>query len=219
MTFAILAPDLSASDARLLRVALSHCRLPWVEPVARLEDATSRLVLSVGKAGLDVWHEFGLVHVGANHGETFRHRARDGRVYTIMMLLHPGAMQQLSITRHSAREDMVRDLTRWGDVVEGARAGRVIGYGPTMCGGCQKARPRAGGAKRVLPGVHEVAELDSVVLCEDHYRKRAQYKAKKKPRVKERDRGKSEHQIPGQGEMLPGDGTEARVVVAKGRDV
>lgn len=206
MTFSILAPDLNDGDARLLRAALSHCHLPYPEPATRLSDC-GRLVLSVGKAGLDGWHQYGLVHVGANHGETYTHRARDGRKHTIMVVQHPGAMAQLSMTKHSAREDMVRDLTRWRDVVDSN--GRTT-YGPVMCGGCQKSRR----VTRVMPGVHVAEELDGVMLCEDHWRRRAQYKVKE-ARMKAKDKGKMEHQIPGQGEMLPGDGTQVRVMVKK----
>lgn len=201
--FTILAPDLSDSDTRLLRVALSHVGLPWAPPTDVLPTHV-RHVLSVGKAGLDVWHDFGLVHVGANHGETFEHRASSGRAYVIMVLLHPGAMNQLSITKHSAREDMVRDLGRWRSLMEGDAS--FYATKPSMCGGCQKSR----NTRRVMPAEHWLSELDGVGLCDDHWRRRAQYR-RKVTRVAAKDKGKMEHQIPGQIEMLPGDGTKVRV--------
>lgn len=199
--FSILATNLTTQDAKLLAVALRHVGLPTPAPVPAL-DAT-RFVLSVGKAGLEVWHDFGLVQVSANHGDVFTHRAASGRTYTIMQLLHPGAMQQMSITHHSAREDMVRDLERWRMVLGGAGG---HGFFPPMCGGCQKSKRTI----RVMPAEHWVPELDGVGLCDDHYRRRSQYR-RKEPRVSAKGKSKMEHQVPGQLEMLPGDGTQVRV--------
>lgn len=193
--FAILAPDLQPDHARLLRAAFNHVRLEWEAPVDSLPSTGHpRNVLSVGRAGLDAWHDFGLIGVGANHGDVFTHRAPvGGRSYTIMVVEHPGAMAQLSMTKHSAREDMVRDLTRWRDMLIGGWGQK---YPSLVCGGCLKRR---GGIVR--PAEHWADELDGVGLCEDHYRRRANYTRKRRT-VKVADRGKPEHQIPGQGEMF-----------------
>lgn len=208
--FAILAPNLTDRDTKLLRAALTHVRLPIPVPVDVLPDSQPRHILSVGKAALDIWHDFGLIQVGANHGDVFVHRRMDGRHFFIMVLEHPGAMDQLSaFGKYSAREDMVRDLTRWRLVLESVASGKVgtHGWHPGTCGGCLKRR---GGIPR--PAEHWVDEMDGVGLCEDHYRRRGRYNRKRKV-VPVKDRGKIEHQIEGQREMFGGDGT--RVMVDK----
>lgn len=199
--FSILAPHLPDEDARLLRVAIQAAGLPWTAPTDAL---SSTHVLSVGKAGLDVWHDFGLIQVGANHGDTFTHRARNGRRHVIMVVEHPSAMRQLSaFGKYSAREDMVKDLTRWHRKLTAGTDLR-----PGNCGGCMKSRD-----SRVRSAEWWVEELDGVGLCDDHYRKRGKYQRKNKV-VPVKDRGKIEHQITGQREMFGGDGT--RVMVDKG---
>lgn len=201
--YTILAPHLDTSHAKLLRVAATSVHLPVTSPPAdSLDQCHTRHILSVGKDGLDAWHDFGLIRVGANHGDLFTHRAANGRTYRVMVVEHPGAMQQLSFGGHTARDNMVADLRRWRMVLDGAPSS---GYYPAMCGGCLKMRE-----PKHRPAEHWVEELDGVGLCDDHWRKRAQYR-RKRATVKVKDRGKMENQIPGQMEMLPGDGTKVRV--------
>lgn len=203
--YAILAPNLDAYATKLLRVALSDSRLPWVEPVDRLPDDGTRFVLSAGKEALGIWHDFGLIRVHANQGSVFTHvDPVTARTHHLMVVEHPGAMAQMSLTRHDARADMRRNLMAWGWLIANLHRGATMPRS-TLCGGCLKARE-----PRERPAEHWVAELDMVGLCEDHYRKRAQYRRKVK-RVARKDKGKMEHQIDGQMEMLPGDGTKVMV--------
>lgn len=199
--FAILAPNLDATQTKLLRAAITQSRLEWTLPTDALPDPPVRHVLSAGREALNVWHDFGLIKIGANHGDVFRHTSpTTGRSYAVMVLEHPGTMQQLSIEGHRARDDMLRDLRRWREVLEqGAE------WQSYWCGGCLKQRDSV---RR--PAEHWSNELDGVGLCDDHYRRRANYR-RKRTVVKIADRGKTEHQIPGQMEMLPGDGTRVRV--------
>lgn len=201
--FTILAPDLDTHQTRLLRAALTSTHLAWTALSNTLAD--DHHVLSVGKAGLDVWHDFGLIKVGTNHGDLFTHRAVTGHTYTVMVLEHPGTLQQQSIVGHLARDNMVRDLDAWGRVLVGLADTMTLG--PTLCGGCLKMRE-----PKHRPAVEWVAELDGVGLCDDHYRRRASYR-RKVPRVARKDVGKMESQIVGQMEAFPGDGT--RLVVSK----
>lgn len=207
--FAILAPHLDTRDTKFLKSALSSARLPLVTPTDTLPTDDTRFVLSAGKDALDVWHDFGLIRVGANHGHVFSHvHPVSGRTYHIMVVEHPGAMAQTSLgIARDARERMKRDLMEWthllSNLSRGARMPRS-----TVCGGCLKHKDVLH-RRRVE---HLVAELDMAGLCDDHYRKRAAYK-RKVPRVAKKDAGKSEHQIAGQVEAFPGDGT--RLVVSK----
>lgn len=198
--FTILAPDLDTTQTKLLRAALTSAHLAWTPPSDTLADA--RHILSVGKAGLDAWHDFGLIKVGANHGDLFTHQTARGS-YTVMVLEHPGTLQQLSTVGHQARDNMKVDLLTWGLVLRGRQP-----HHPRLCGGCLRARE-----PRHRAAVEWVVEMDGVGLCDDHYRRRAQYR-RKVPRVAKKDVGKMESQIAGQMEAFPGDGT--RLVVSKG---
>jgi hypothetical protein len=209
--FALLAPDLTPSHLKLLRAAASHpaVMLHLPDTIARDLSTAPTHVLSVGKSALDVWHDFGLVQVGVNHGDVFTHRSpTTGRTHKIMVVEHPGNMAQTRMEFGAgkvltAREDMVRDLGRWGFVLRGKGT-----FHPDVCGGCLKSTK----SKLHRSAVYWLDELDGVGLCEDHYRARANYR-RKRVVVPVKDRGKTEHQIPGQMEMLPGDGT--KVMVAK----
>ena len=203
--FAILAPHLDAAQAKIFRVAVERARLSWTPPVDALPDDGTRYVLSAGKDALDIWHDFGLVQVKRNHGDLYTHRAVSGRTFHIMVVEHPGAMQQLRFNGMEARDNMLRDLARWRETLTDMRHGLLRAR---WCGGCAKMRE-----PRDRPAEFWVEELDMAGLCDDHYRKRAQYR-RKETRVRVKDRGKMEHQIDGQIEMLPGDGT--RVMVSKG---
>lgn len=202
--FAILAPDLDTPQTKLLRAALTSVRLPWVEPVDTLPRDATRHVLSVGREAVKVWHDFGLIRIGANHGDVFTHRHPvTAQSYTIMVLEHPGTLQQLSIVGHQARDNMTTDLRRWRMILDDLIDADV--FTAEWCGGCLKMRD-----PKHRPAEHWVEELDGVGLCEDHYRKRSNYRRKSRT-VPVKDRGKMEHQIAGQREMFGGDGTKVMV--------
>lgn len=205
MTPAILAPGLDATQAKLLRVAVQRAGLPWTDPVPDLSTVASRFVISAGKDALDSWHDFGLIRVGRNHGDLFTHRQpTTARTFHIMVVEHPGAMQQMRFDGMAARDNMLADLARLEHIM---RDTAISLARSRLCGGCLRAKDA-----RDRTAEFWVEELDMVGLCDDHYRRRAQYKRKVK-RVAKKDAGKMEHQIEGQMEMLPGDGT--RVMVSK----
>lgn len=204
MDWVLLLPEnLTPREGGMLRAALRSQRVP--EPMAtrdRIEPG-DRLVLSVGKSALDTWHEFGLILVGANHGDVFRHRTTGtaAGVARIMVLEHPGAMLQLKFDGRQARENYKRDLGLWRGVLEGGEVSE-----PRACGGCLKSK---GNWPRVA--AYWVDELDGVGLCEDHWRRRARYRVK---RAKKPNPSSREAQMAGQ---LEGFGfVGERAVVAKG---
>lgn len=197
--YAVLAPELSDTEHRLLRVMLNNAGL-WDQThliADHPRDINAKYVLSVGKAALDLWHEYGLIQVGAHHGCTFQH---DGRI--IMVLLHPGTLLQQTLVGHEAKGQMMTDLLTWGRVLDGQDGDQL----PRMstCAPCLKGKD-----KRQRRAEFWEPRLDYVGLCDDHWRKRAQIGKKAKPRV---EKSSKAAQIPGQGEMIP-DGR--RVIVAK----
>lgn len=207
MTLKVLAVDLERPHQRLLHALLVTAGLRDYTAVERWEDtARGDLVVSVGKAALDLWHQWGLIQVGHQHGQVF---TRDGR--TIMVLEHPGSAMQLGFVGRSAKDNMKADLARFRSLTQQAPYWREL-MQMTMCGGCQRTRMKGGGGMARW-AAHWPEELDGAGLCEEHYRKRGNIKSRwKKPRV---DRSKREAQMPGQGEMWAGDGTRATVM--KGR--
>lgn len=208
--FTILAPGLDTSQTKLLKVIVNAVRLPWTAPSQTLADASAdcRHVLSVGRDALNLWHDFGLIRIGANHGDVFTHHPPPpavGPARVVMVVEHPGTLQQLSFVGHQARDDMVADLRRWRMVLAGELS--VDACSAQWCGGCLKMRE-----PRHRDATYWVEELDGVGLCDGHWRKRAQYR-RRVARVAKKDAGKMEHQIPGQAEWFPGDGT--RLIVSK----
>lgn len=204
--FSILAPELDLPSRRMLKVMMQKANITTagLDFCDALEDCPTRHVLSVGKAALDTWHEFGLVQIGAHHGTTFRHWTPGMGHRVVMVLHHPSTLMQLSIVGYEAKDQMAFDLMRWRNVLGGVV--RADALRQTTCGRC-------GGRRRDpvrRPAEHWVDELDGCGLCEDCYRGRSKItrKVKKKP-----NRSKAEAQIAGQLEMLPGDG--ARVMVSK----
>lgn len=208
MTLAVLAPDLDRSHARLLRSFLIGAGLSDHTVVQTWEDAraatdTDGYILSVGKAALDLWHQWGLIQVGMQRGQVFTHDDR-----FVMVVQHPGTLMQQSWTGRDGKHHMKCDLQRLkigvvrGDVVHQEHM--------HLCGRCQNTRVKGGGG-RSRPATRWVAELDDAGLCEEHYRTRGKIKSKwVKKRV---DKSKAEAQIVGQLEGMPGDGT--RVMVPK----
>jgi hypothetical protein len=213
--FSVLAPDLDTPHRRMLKVMLQKAGmvtagLPIVDTLA---ECPTRHVLSVGKSGLDTWHDFGLIQVGAHHGNVFSHwtppTATSSAGHRVIMVVHhPGTLMQLTITGYEAKDQMGFDLMRWRGLLDGRVAREACRQ--TTCGKCLSRRGKGGPVHR--PAEHWVVELDGCGLCEDCYRTRGKIvRREKKKRVNPSSR---EAQIQGQLEMLPGDGT--RVVVAKG---
>jgi hypothetical protein len=199
MDYTLLAPALEPQHTKLMVAATNAAHLHHPTTVTDTMPA-SGYVLSVGKAALDIWHDFGLIQVGANHGDVFTTRRSTGTC-VVMVVKHPGEMAQMQFSvhkAHSAREDMVRDLTRWRLLLEGSEAagGHDHGFHSPICGGCMKLRD-----SRVRAAEFWVDELDRVGLCDDHYRRRGKYNRKRKT-VPVKDRGKIEYQVPGQRQMF-----------------
>ncbi len=199
----ILAPDLEVPHGRVLKAQLQAAGLPTPPPLHTWEqvDATpNSKILSVGKAALDLWHEYGLVRVGDHHGVTFQTRGRQGvgsrgRLYDVMVVEHPGTLMQQSFIGHSARDHMARDLMHWRKVLEGRLFARDLRG---------KWCVRCAGAKRVVykrEACEWDARVDGVGLCEDHWRSRA--KIQRVERVKKVNRSSKEGQMKGQMEMVP----------------
>lgn len=210
MTLEVLAPDLERPHQRLLHALLIAADLRDYDIVERWDDTTrGDLVVSIGKAALDLWHQWGLVQVGNQRGEVFQ---RDGR--TIIVMEHPGAAMQMSFGGASARGAMQQHLaTVRAFLDDPERLFEVAAM--SMCGGCQRTRVKGGGG-RARPATHWVAELDGAGLCDEHWRKRGNIKSRwaKKARV---DPSKREAQVKGQGEMWAGDGTRVTVMKGVGR--
>lgn len=193
--FSVLAPDLDVPARRLLKVMLQRADLE-VEGTdfhGTLEACPTRHVLSVGKAALDVWHDFGLIQVGAHHGCMFRHWTPNIGHRAIMVLHHPGSAMQMSFGGYEARDQIQFDLARWRGVIGGQVDSRNLCQ--MTCGRCLGRRRNP--ARR--PAQHWVEELDGCGLCEDCYRARSKItrKTPKKP-----NRSKPEAQIAGQLEMI-----------------
>lgn len=205
--FSILAPELDNGARKMLRIVMQKSGLDYPGDHARLEDCATRHVLSVGKAGLDAWHEYGIIGIGLHHGNLFRHWDSLIGHRIIMPIHHPALLLQTSFGGYEAKDQMLFDLARWRGVVEGEVAWDALRQ--MTCGKCGTRRGKGGSVSR--PAEHWVAELDGCGLCEDCYRGRA--KIGKKVRGKKPKPGTREAQMPGQMEMLPGDGT--RIVVSK----
>lgn len=218
----LVEPNLEPAHRRMLRAALSsagllaHVNPMWCETwedvqmtrrVLNTRDA--RFVLSVGRHGLDQWHQWGLIQVGHQHGNMFEHRDALGNKFTIMVIEHPGTLMQRSFIGHEAKASMKRDLTVWTQLLDGYAVDAAMG----VCGRCQSTRVKGGGGRMRL-AEHWPETLDGAGLCSEHYRTRARIKSKwVHKRV---DKSSRAAQIAGQLEGMPGDGT--RVMVSKGMD-
>ncbi len=223
LDFAVLAPDLELSHGRVLKAQLMNAGLPTPPPLHEWRAVEERRargmddehaaplthVLSVGRAALDTWHDFGLIQVGDHRGTTFETRGRtDGRLYHIMVIEHPGTLMQQSFVGHTARDHMRDDLMHWRKVLEHRIvAGDLHGK---WCVKCAVKRRSQGHFPIRREAVEWDARVDGVGLCEDHWRRRSQItRVERKPRVHPSTRT---GQISGQGEMVP-DGQH--IMVAK----
>lgn len=199
----VLAPDLAdRAHQRILHSLLTLTRQPTRTVTTWEDTAPGDIVVSVGKAALDLWHQWGLIQVGSQSGQIFTH---DGR--TVMVLEHPGTMMQLGWVGNDAKRRAKGAMSRLA---------AVVAYGVedvdrmVVCGGCQRTRVKGGGGRHRV-ATHWPEELDGAGLCDEHWRKRGSIKSKwRKARV---DKSTREAQVPGQREMFAGDGT--RVVVRK----
>lgn len=201
MQFSILAGPLDPAEVKWLTIMLEKAGLAGTVERSHLSLTDCLpLVLSIGKDGVDAWHEYGLIQVGTHHGLVFTKFHANGKRYTIMPIQHPGTLMQKSLIGWQARDDMVADLHAFANLV----AGRMSTPKMQWCAACGKGRPA-----RQRSAEFWVTELDGVGLCDDHYRRRAKFTKKPKPRV---EKSSKAAQIPGQGEMVP-DGQ--RVMVAK----
>lgn len=179
--YVILAPELDRAHDRILRAMLGQARLPlapvietWAE-VVKLE-AGARVVASFGKTALDQWHDYGLIRVGNQHGNMFRHATPSTRlVHDIMVLHHPGTLLQQSMAGYGAKGEMRRDLTELLNLLAGTV--RPEDLRMPRCAKCQNARVKGGGGKSI-PAQHWPEEIDTVGLCEVHYNKRGQIRGK-----------------------------------------
>lgn len=198
LRFSILAPDLDTPARRMLKVMMGKAGMAPIGQLTihqTLGDCEVRNILSIGKAGLDVWHDFGIIGVGAHHGNVFRHWSASQRAHVrIMVLHHPGSLMQLTFAGHEAKDQMAFDLARWRGVLEG----RVEDLRQQTCGRCATRRGKTGPTRR--PAEHWVMELDDCGLCEDCYRARGKITRKKAKRT---EPSKAEAQIAGQLEMIP----------------
>lgn len=197
--YTLLLPDnLTPRESAMMSAALVSQRVP--QP----SDDPAPIVLSVGKSALDSWHDYNLIRVGRQHGETFMHRETDkARARVMFVVIHPGAMMQLQWTGRTAREAMARDLLRFRCLLEGKHTARdLLGQWCGVCLGKREPRQRA--------AVAWPEELDCVGLCEDHARRKARLVRKAKPRVNPSSR---EGQIVGQVEGFGMEG--GKVMVAK----
>lgn len=207
MTVPILAPDLDRPQSRILKAVAVSAGLSDYEVVETWAAALAMAdpgswIVSAGKAALDQWHQWGLVQVGAQRGQTFHH---DGRY--VMVIEHPGTLMQQSMMGHDARKVMRVDLAMLAHRLQSDLMNMAH---MTLCGRCQRTRVKGGGGRTRI-ATRWVEELDDAGLCEECYRKRGTIKSRwKKPRV---NAGAREAQIKGQREMFAGDGT--RVVVRK----
>ncbi len=199
--FAILAPDLTRQESKILQAMLQKVGL-HPDGAPELVDQLPNLhqhVLSVGKAALDIWHHYGLVQVGAHHGTMFTHRDPRGFRYEVMVLQHPGTALQRTLPGFEAKQQMVVDLERWRLVLEGrVSADRLRMEG---CARCLATRVKAGFTPPRRRAEFWVEELDAVGLCDDHWRTRGRIVRKDRVKV-ERNKSKREAQIAGQGEMI-----------------
>lgn len=219
-SFTLLAPYLTIKERRLLRVMLQRAGLDDYEPslAESMDEVDSRHVLSVGKAALDMWHEYGLVQVGAHHGSVFRHWHPAIGHLVIMQTLHPGSLMQLTIGGHEAKDAMGRDLANFrrvlgGEVIAGMPA--ATHFRMTMCGACARpGRKKAGGGGERRAAVMWEERLDGAGLCEDHWRGRSKIVRRDKARGKKPNPSSKAAQLDGQLEMLPGDGSH--IIVSKG---
>lgn len=200
--FALLAPGMDRRETRLLSIMLERAGLESPRVMESWREVDARYVLSVGKAAVDLWHEFGLIQVGAHHGYLFDHRASNGKSYDIMVVQHPGTLMQMSLVGHQAKDDMTSDLRAWSRVLEGVIAPSQLAM--PNCAVCLRGKD-----KRRRTAEFWEPRLDGVGLCDDHWRKRAQISRRPKKRIEKSSR---EAQIKGQGEMVP-DGRH--VMVAK----
>ena len=207
--FSVLAPDLDTPARRMLKVMMQKAGMTTagLDFADTLAACPTRHVLSVGKAALDTWHEFGLIQVGAHHGNVFSHWTPGLGHRVIMVIHHPGTLMQLTITGYEAKDQMGFDLMRWRGVLDGR--GGIEACRQGSCGRCGGRRGK--GWPQHRPAEHWVAELDGCGLCEDCYRGRS--KIVKKKRGKRVEPSSREGQIEGQLEMLPGSGE--RVMVSK----
>lgn len=210
--FSVLAPDIltDLSSRRMLKVMMGKAGFTTtgLEITDTLASCPTRHILSVGKAGLDAWHEYNLIGIGAHHGSVFRHWDPAIGHRIIMVLHHPATLSQLSITGYEAKDQMAFDLARWRGVVSGQVNSE--GLRQATCGRCAMRRGKAGPTRR--PAEHWVLELDWCGLCEDCYRARG--KIIKKSRGKKPKPGTREAQIAGQTEAFP-DGQHLMVSKAK----
>jgi len=191
--YAILAPDLDKPAERLLRALVARANLRWSEPItelsaARLIGSGGGLVLSVGKAGLDAWHEWGLVQANRDHGKMFEHRDPLGYRFDIMQLQHPGLAMQRTLPGFTAKQDIGEDLNVWMGVLMGLVEPEHLRMG--RCGRCKEPTRRA---------TYWWDRVDGAGLCEDHWRGRGKIVKKERPRPK---KGSVEAQIEGQMEMM-----------------
>ncbi len=193
--FSILAPDLDAPSHKMLRILVDKSAMDMAEVASTLANCHTRHVLSVGKAALDTWHDYGLIGVVAHHGNLFRHWDSLIGHRVIMPVHHPAVVFQQRFGGWEVKDQMLFDLARWRGVVTGETGYEELKQ--QSCGRC--ATRRRNSTRR--PAEHWVAELDGCGLCEDCYRGRSKI-TKKAKSVKPKP-GSKAAQLPGQLEMIP----------------
>ena len=201
-----LAPDIDLPQSRVLKAltARAHLAFPGIaSSVAEVYDTHhARYVVSVGKAGAEEWHRFGLVQVGVAHGSLFLHRHPTARypTLTIMQLQHPATAMQMSLDGHNAKEDIGVDLARWRELMECIGSKKFVDLKRRMrmtrCARCAASR----NVVHKRAATHWLEGADGIGLCDDHWRKRASIRVKSEK--VERNKSRPEAQIAGQGELL-----------------
>jgi hypothetical protein len=189
-TFAILAPDLEKPHERLLKAMVQRTFRGDEHPYFPVESweaaAPFTNILSVGKAALDLWHEYNLIAVGRHRGCLFTHTN-----HNIMVLEHPGTLMQLSMVGHQAKDNMAGDLLAWRMMLEG----EVLPN--RQMAECAVCRRKKDSLRR--EAYHWPVEVDGVGLCDDHKRRMGQLTRRPKKRL---NPSSAAAQIAGQEELF-----------------
>lgn len=201
MSFSILAPELERADERMLKALLTKTGVPIPEPLTSdYGELSGKVVLSVGKAALDLWHHFGLIGIGAHHGLAFTHHHPLGHTFTMVVLQHPATAMQISIAGYDTKRDMLVDLVRVRMLLEDPR--RAVNMRMVTCAMCGMGSK----GKKVAP-IRRPAEwwldaADGVGLCEDHWRRRASIQWKDRTKSKKPHPSSRAAQLPGQADQF-----------------
>lgn len=189
MTF-LLPEDIEARELQLLqaitgKLGLSPISCNWVHTWTQVMAGGSEWVVSLGKAGLEEWHQWGQVQVNM-HGTMFR---RDH--WNVMVGEHPGGGFQRTAWGYGVKEHLRDEIASFNAARMGlVDSDELLGK---WCVRCLRGRE----GKRVLVHAY-LHEADWIGLCERHWRKRAEVTKVTRERVK---KGSREAQIEGQEEM------------------